>query len=247
MEAEIAGTRRYGSIEPLHDEATAAVIARSEQLLPPTVVKVLATLDTSDYDGRSVDDAMRRYWACVDQVVGEGAERIFLVGFPISAQIGRQRCLELLAETTDRTGVVASSDAEATLEALAHLGARSVAIGSRWAKEVNDALVRYLTDGGMEVLHVTDGGQWVAGARAMSIERGVTLAVELARDAHAHAPTADAVVLPGGYWRVLAAVPLLEPELGKPVVSNLTALPWRLMHDGWAPPVQGWGELLAHP
>jgi maleate cis-trans isomerase len=61
------------------------------------------------------------------------------------------------------------------------------------------------------------------------------------------APQADGLFLPGGTWRPLPAVPILEEDFGKPVFTNTTTNVWRVMHDGFAPPVQGWGRLLANP
>jgi maleate cis-trans isomerase len=58
------------------------------------------------------------------------------------------------------------------------------------------------------------------------------------------APQADGLLLPGGAWRSLAAVPILEDDFGKPVVTNPIAQVWRLISQGVAPPVRGWGRLL---
>jgi arylmalonate decarboxylase len=61
------------------------------------------------------------------------------------------------------------------------------------------------------------------------------------------APSADGLLLAGGAWRSLAAVPILEEDFGIPVVTNPIAQVWRLIAAGIAPPVQGWGRLLAQP
>ena len=50
-----------------------------------------------------------------------------------------------------------------------------------------------------------------------------------------------------GLSAAVAAIPILEEDFGKPVFSNPTAVPWRLIHDGIAPPVKGWGHLLETP
>ena len=78
----------------------------------------------------------------------------------------------------------------------------------------------------------------------MSIEEGVKLAFQLGREAMRKAPEADGLLLPGGAWRSLAAVPILEEDFGKPVVTNPIAQVWRLISKGVAPPVRGWGTLL---
>ena len=112
---------------------------------------------------------------------------------------------------------------------------------------MNDALVRYLADAGIEVLTITSRGQWAKQSFEMSFEMGVKLAFELGREAMRAAPEADALFLPGGAWRPLPAVPILEEDYGKPVFTNGNTRAWRLIHDGIAPPVSGWGRLLTNP
>ncbi len=236
---------RFGVIGP-----TAGGLERSPQfepLLPSDVVQLSNGIGISDYTVDGVEEAIGRYPGCVDALVKQGAQRTFLAGFPISAQLGRERSLKLCQETQARTGLPASSDAEATIESMKHLGVTRVAVASRWANELNDKLVRYLTDGGIEVLYITSVGQWAKEAFAMSIEQGVKLAFQLGREAMRNAPQAQGLLMPGGTWRILAAIPILEEDFGKPVFSNPTALPWRLIHDGIAPPVSGWGRLLETP
>src|SRR4051812_18387920 len=235
-----------GSVSPLG--ADSRPMPMPERLLPPDVKEISSQLDISDYTTENVDAAIRtRYWDCVDDLVKRGANRITLTGFPISSQLGRPRALELLEETTRRTGVPADSHGEASVDAMRHLGLRRIAIASRWSEELNAKLTAYLTHAGFEVLSVTSAGQWAKQAGSMSIEGGVRLAFQLAREAMRKAPEADGLLLPGGAWRSLAAVPILEEDFGKPVVTNPVAEVWRLISQGVAPPVQGWGRLLATP
>jgi arylmalonate decarboxylase len=129
--------------------------------------------------------------------------------------------------------------------ALQHVGARRIAIASRWSDQLNEAVVAYLTQAGIEVLAITSVGQWAKQAFSMSIEEGVRLAFQLGREAMRRAPAAQALLLAGGAWRSLAAVPILEEDFEVPVVTNPIAQVWRLIAAGVAPPVTGWGRLLA--
>jgi arylmalonate decarboxylase len=235
-----------GSISPLGADSRPQPMP--ERLLPPDVKRVASQLEISDYTAERVEEAIRtRYWSCVDELVAQGANRITLTGLPISSQLGRARVLELLQETTKRTGIAADAHGEASIDAMRHLGMRRIAIASRWSGELNRKLAAYLTAGGIEVLAVTSAGQWAKQAGEMSIEAGVKLAFQLAREAMRKAPEADGLLLPGGAWRSLAAVPILEEDFGKPVVTNPVAEVWRLISQGVAPPVRGWGRLLATP
>jgi arylmalonate decarboxylase len=217
-----------------------------QPLLPPDIRKISSALNIPDYTHEGVNETVNaRYWPCVDELVAQGAQSITLAGFPIASQLGRRRVLELQKQTADKTGVLADSHAEATIAALEHLGTKRIAIGSRWADELNRRLTSYLTEAGIEVMAVTSANQWGKQAFSMSIEEGVKLAFQLGREAMRRAPKAEALLLAGGAWRSLAAVPILEEDFGIPVVTNPIAPVWRLIQQGVAPPVEGWGRLLS--
>ena len=216
-----------------------------EPLFPPDVRRVSASLDIPDYTRAGVESAITRFPACVDRLIEQGAQRIMLAGLPVSSQLGRARVLALLEESTRRTGVPADGQGEATAAALKHLGARRIAIASRWSDELNAALTRYLTEAGLEVLAITSRGQWAQQAFSMSLDEGVRLAFQLGREAMRRAPQAEGLLIAGGAWRSLAAVPILEEDFGIPVVTNPISEIWRLIAAGVAPPLPHWGRLLA--
>jgi arylmalonate decarboxylase len=223
-------------------------MSQPEPLLPPDIKRISVSIEVADYTLDGVNEAIeQRYWRCVDELVQQGANRVTLAGLPIASQLGRPRVLALAEETSRRTGVAADSHAEATVAALRHVGARRVAIASRWSDQLNEALVAYLTQSDIEVLAITGIGQWAKQAFSMSIEEGVKLAFQLGREAMRRAPQAEALLLAGGAWRSLAAVPILEEDYSVPVITNPIAQVWRLMNAGIAPPVKGWGRLLASP
>lgn len=219
----------------------------SQSLLPADVVGVSAGIGIGDYTVEGVEEAIGRYWDCVDNVISRGAQCTELGGIPISSQLGRPRVLRLLEDTERKTGCFADSTNEAVIGALQCIGARRIAIASRWADQLNQAMVDYFRVAGLEVLSVTTEGQWAAEAFGMSIEKGIVLAMRLGREAMRRAPGAEALLLPGGTWRSLAVVPLLEEEFDIPVLTNSVASAWRFMDRGVAPPIRGWGRLLENP
>ena len=244
--AQVTPRYVWGLINPTVGE-TERADDKTERLLPSDVVTVSNGLGISDYTVEGVDEAMGRYDDLATDLVSRGAQRIVLAGIPISVQLGRERVLELMDYTQQRFGVPGDAAAEAVIAAMQHLGVSKVAVGSRWADEVNDALIKYFAEADIEVLTITSEGQWAQESFGMSFEMGVRLAFQLGRQAMREAPRAEALFLPGGAWRPLAAVPILEEDYGKPVLTNGNTRAWRIIHDGHAPPISGWGTLLATP
>lgn len=242
-----AATHTWGFIGPTASGGSSLQSVQPERLLPPNVVQLTTGIGITDYTKAGVAEAMTRYWGCAEAMVRQGAQSLILGGVPISSQLGRPAVLDLIAETQRRTGVPGDSSNEAIIAGLQRLGVRRLAVASRWAAQLNQALVEYFAHAGITVVAITSEGQWAREAFSMSLERGIVLAVRLGRAAMRHAPDAQALLLPGGTWRALTAVPLLEEDFGVPVLTNGIATAWRLISRGIAPTVQGWGRLLADP
>jgi maleate isomerase len=158
----------------------------------------------------------------------------------------RPRVVELLRRTKERTGVPADAPLEALIAAMKHLDLTKLAVGSRWADRVNDAIVKYLDDGGIKVVGITKRNQWASDAFAMTLEQGLDMAVNVGREAAKIAPEAEAISVPGGAAMSLHVIPALEEEFGKPAFTNMSVEVWnQLVRPGIILPVQGWGRLLA--
>ena len=141
----------------------------------------------------------------------------------------------------------ADAPLEALIAAMNHLGLKSLTVGSRWADKVNDAIVRYLKAGGIDVACITKRNQWAGDAFAMTLEEGLNLALEVGREAARLAPEADGVSVPGGAAMSLHVIPAIEEEFGKPAFTNMSTEVWNdLVRPGIIPPVEGWGCLLAN-
>jgi maleate cis-trans isomerase len=238
---------RWGFIGPGRAGAVQVGPAYRFYRIVPTEVMMVTTglVDLRDYTKEGVERAMKSYWECVDLLAKEGANVIVFGGAPISAQLGRQRVQEMLEETTKRTGIPASSTLESAVSAMEHLGIKRLAIGSRWAEEVNQGLRGYMADGGIEVVAMTSRGHWAADTAKFSFEERLQLALDVGREAATAGPTAEAVLIPGGNLAEHAIVPI-EEEYGMTVLTNYNTEVWHtLVHTGVIPPVQGWGKLLA--
>ncbi len=232
----VSPTGRAGGIQPY----------QFYRLLPRDVLLISSPLGLKEYTKALVQEALGNYWNCVDELARYKVDRIVQTGIPIAAQAGRSTIQGLLRQTEEKTGIPSDADLEAVIAGMKHLGVETVTIGSRWADEVNQALKDYLAAAGIRVVGQTSLGQWGAQAFAMPLEEGARLAVELGREAHALAPTADGILVPGGAWLSIHAIPILEAELGKPVFTNMNGMVWNaVVRTGVVAPIQGWGRLLA--
>jgi maleate cis-trans isomerase len=216
------------------------------RIVPLDVMQVSVVLGIDEYSADSVDNAITSFWDCADLLAREHVDRIILGGAPVSAQLGRSRVLGLLHELEQRTGITGDAPIEAVIAAMQHLGLHRIAVGSRWAPELNARVAAYLKEGGLEVMGVTARGQWAAQAAAMSFEEGLQAALEVGREAAMLDPRVEAVWVAGGAAMALHVVPALEAEFGIPAFTNLTAEVWHgLVSPGVINPVQDWGTLLA--
>ncbi|MGH2470088.1 MAG: hypothetical protein ACRDGF_08435 [Chloroflexota bacterium] len=199
-----------------------------------------------DYSAASVDAAMARFWDCVEQLRRQEVDCIVLSGVPVSTRLGRARVLALAEEVHRRTRLPFFSTMEAVVSALAALGAKSVAVASRFPEEVNASLAEYLEQAGLAVAAITSRDVSLGEAQTLTLAQGMRLTLEVGREASRAAAGADALLIPGGAVPSLHAIPALEEEYHRPALTNLSAEVWAaLIRPGIAPPVQGWGRLLA--
>ncbi len=238
---------RYGVIQPRANEEVSR--ARSYQLyklLPLDFIEIATGLGLENYTEEGVEKAIKNYWTCIDRLAKEKVDHIIFSGAPISAVLTRTRVLDLLKQTKEKTGITADAPLEALIAALKHLGLTNIAVGSRWADKVNNAIIQYLKEGGIEVLGITKRNQWASDSFAMSLEEGLAMALEVGREAARTWPEAQAISIPGGAAMALHVIPAIEDEFGKPAFTNMSTEVWNdLVRPGIIPPVQGWGKLLA--
>jgi len=217
------------------------------RLVPLDVMEISIGLGLENYTPEGVEKAISNYWSCVELLAQEKVDVVVFGGAPVSAQLGRPRVLDLLRQTREKTSVPADAPLEALIAAMNHLGLKTLTVGSRWADAVNEAIVRYLEAGGIQVIGITKRNQWAADAAAMSLEEGLSIALDVGREAAKLAPQAGAIAVPGGAAMSLHVIPALEAEFAKPAFTNLTVEVWNnLVRPGIIPPVRGWGCLLAN-
>jgi arylmalonate decarboxylase len=216
------------------------------RIAPDGVMLMLANLEIADYTIEAVEHELPLFWRHAAALAKAGADRIVLTGVPVSAALGRERVLALIAEAKARSGMALDTDLEAIAAAARHLRIERVALATRWHPPLNDAVARYLRTAGIEVVGQQASARTMAENATLGAADGMRMALDLGAAALAAAPTAQALVLPGGRWLSIHAVAELEAEFGKPVLLNLNSSLWAALHSaGRGLPLADHGMLLA--
>ena len=219
------------------------------RVAPEGMMLITTGLDLREYSLAAVEEQLPRLWGAFDLLASKKCDRIALSGVPVASALGRPKMQELLAEAQRRTGLPCDTDLEAHIAALQHLGASRIALATRWPDAVNDALTRYLAAAGIQVIACKSRPRSLRENKYSSAAADHELALELGREILAATPQAEALLMPGGLWFAVHAVPLLEAEFRKPVLLNILSTTWAALHAAAGRvqqrPEPRWGKVLA--
>jgi maleate cis-trans isomerase len=219
------------------------------RVAPEGMMLLTTGLNLTDYTLAAVEQELPTLWNRFDLFAKKKVDRISLSGVPVASALGRTRMREILAEGEARTGLPCDTDLEAHIAALKHLGATRIAVATRWPEAVNAALTRYLAEAGIEVIARRSRARSLEENKYSSAAADHQLALELGGEVLREAPDAQALLMPGGLWFAIHAVPLLEAQYGRPVLLNILSTTWAALHAAGNRmlhrPDPRWGKVLA--
>jgi len=219
------------------------------RVAPEGMMLVTTGLDLRDYTLAAVEQELPMLWQLFELLAKKKVDRLSLSGVPVASALGRKKMREILAEGEKRTGLACDTDLEAHIATLQHLRASKIALATRWPEAVNAALTRYLAEAGIEVLACASRARTLDQNKLSSAAADHELALELGGKALREAPQAQALLMPGGLWHAIHAVPLLEAEHGKPVLLNILSTTWAALRTAAnrmpQRPDKRWGMVLA--
>jgi maleate isomerase/arylmalonate decarboxylase len=146
---------------------------------------------------------------------------------------------------TQMCGKPCVATAPALIHASRKLGFKKVAIATPYHDALNEHEVGFFEKTGIEVLNIRGLGIGAGGPHEY-----VNLAKVPKEEVYRHArgawvPQADGMVISCTDFASLEAIPRLEKELGKPVISSNTATLWSaLQAAGVKRQIPGFGKLL---
>jgi len=145
----------------------------------------------------------------------------------------------MIEKTAKLAGCAVVSASRSILAALAHLGARRIALAVPYTAAIEAMGIRYWTAAGLDLAahHRLEGVTNIyEETEARAYELGVA----------ADAPGAEAVVISGTGLPTAGIIQKLEDKIGKPVVTGQSAALWNALRTaGVDARVKGYGRLLA--
>jgi maleate cis-trans isomerase len=218
------------------------------RVAPEGMMLVTTGLNLTEYSLAAVEQQLPVLWERFDLLARKKVDRISLSGVPVASALGRTKTLEILSKARARTGIACDTDLEAHIAVLRHLGAARIALATRWPEGVNTALTRYLAEADIEVIACRSRSRSLTENKASSAADDHRLALELGAGLLRDVPDAQALLMPGGLWYAIYAVPLLEAEYGRPVLLNILSTTWAALNSAGNGmrhrPDPRWGKVL---
>lgn len=219
------------------------------RVAPEGMMLVTTGLNLTQYSLAAVEQELPSLWQRFDLLASKRVDRLSLSGVPVASALGRTRMRQILAEARERTGLPCDTDLEAHIATLQHLGATKIALATRWPESVNGALTRYLAEAGIEVLACRSRARSLDENKHSSAAADHALALELGSQVLRETPDAQALLMPGGLWFAIHAVPVLEAEFRRPVLLNILSTTWAALHSAKERmlhrPDPRWGKVLS--
>jgi len=219
------------------------------RVAPEGMMLITTGINLKDYTLAAVETELPALWQRFDLLASKKVDRLSLSGVPVASALGRKKMREILAEGASRTGLPCDTDLEAHIATLQHFGATKIALATRWPESVVGALTRYLAEAGIEVVASRARPRTLEQNKHSSAADDHVLALELGREVMREAPGAQALLMPGGLWHAIHAVPMLEAEFGRPVLLNILSTTWAALHAAGKRmlhrPDPRWGKVLA--
>ena len=212
-----------------------------ELILPKGFTMVASGLNVQAHTENEFNRAIDALEAGLEIFTAEECDVILLAGITLGTQRGYRIEQKVVEKLSQRFGLPITTAMNASVEALRHLGAKSVVIATAYLQKINQAVMRYYQDAGFRVLGIS-GLQVTKPVEQVKLPDYASYKVALTL--YKENPATDAILIQGR-WRSISWVEELEGDSGKTVVSSTAAsLWWVLRQLGMNIRIEGYGRLL---
>ncbi len=171
-----------------------------------------------------------------------GADVVIASGSPMWTLMGNGSEVETTKRIQAKISIPFATGIVAEMEAMRKMGIRKVVVATPHRDDMNERMERFLNNAGFEVLRV--GGLGCLRNTEIAAQP-IHAAYKLAKKLYFEAPEADGIFIHCPRWPAIDGVPLLEREIGKPVVCSSQAIIWlALKLLKVRERIQGWGGLM---
>jgi maleate isomerase len=130
--------------------------------------------------------------------------------------------LEIIRRMESASGVPCTTTTTAAVRALQALGSKKISIVTPYPDEINARLKAFMQDSGFDVVTLKGLGLYTE-----IYNQPAGAAYQLAKEADSR--RADAIFISCTNFRTVAVLPILEQDLGKPVISANQVTVWDLL------------------
>lgn len=212
---------------------------------PARMMLVAYPINLGSFSSEGVETALSSLWPAHDFLVERGVDRITQGGIPVSAVMGREWVRRFIDEAHRRSSIPTTADFEEVIEGFRQLGCRRIAMAAKWDDALMGKVADYLRDAGLQALGWCSEAHSAPQVMQVSPLKGHEMSLALGRASFQKNPQADALLLAGGSWISAEAIPILEQEFGRPVLTNPACSWWAAMKQvGLKPDRSGHGRLL---
>lgn len=244
MFVEELPTRKIGYLGPRH------VIENQPyefyRLAPPGIILVMVSCGLERFTAQDVERVTKPIDRMLDMLVARDVEIVNQVGVPLPLLVGMEAHDALIKHIADYTGRPATSQLMNVIAALKHLGIKKVIAVNKWHHDMNENLAAFLDREGIELAGVSNRALEPDEFSRINTKDSAKLAYDLSIQGVKDFPQADGIFIGGGSWLAQPVAVQVEAEVGLPVVTNIGAMTWNLLHriGAWQPK-QDCGRLLA--
>jgi maleate cis-trans isomerase len=214
------------------------------EMAPDGVDVTTNSLTIQQLSDNDMDDAILGMERAAKQLANFDVDVIYQAGVPPIVRKGLGYHRELADRLSQAAGLPVVTDMGAVLDAMHAMGIKTVAMATPFQQFINDRLVQYLANEGIEVVN----------NRALGILRNteirrlpIPVEYQTAHQAYTSAPVkADGLYIACGGWGSVHNIEPLERDLDTTVVTWANAMLWAPMQvKRVVEPITGFGKVLA--
>jgi maleate cis-trans isomerase len=213
-------------------------------MAPDGVDMTTVSLTIQQLSDDDMDSAILGMERAAKQLSNFDVDVIYQSGVPPIVRKGLGFHKELTDRLSQASGLPAFTDMLGVLEGMRAMGLKTMAMATPFQQFINDRLVAYLANEGIEIVNNVALGIH----RNTEIRRlPIPVEYQTAHKAFNEAPIRpDGLYIPCGGWGSVHNIELLERDLDTTVVTWMNAMLWAPMRlKKVAGSVQGFGKLLA--